>query len=165
MQIVHCSRRGSRDIEHFGSAHDEVELEVLKAAARQRLVEGQGVLDFDLDVVGESGPLEIVSSRMGHLWDALCRVPGWTTQIDITSSTLRPPLGERPRSPKRTPVQRAPLAHQPTERATPFEPEAQKAWPSITPAFVTPTPAFVSYPAPIFVSRNICRHGCSALCS
>jgi phage gp29-like protein len=32
---VHSSRRGSRDIEHFGSAHDEVELELLKAAARQ----------------------------------------------------------------------------------------------------------------------------------
>jgi phage gp29-like protein len=35
VQIVHSSRRGSRDIEHFGSAHDEVELELLKAAARQ----------------------------------------------------------------------------------------------------------------------------------
>ena len=73
MQIVHGSRRGSRDIEHFGSAHDDAELEVLKAAARQRLVEGQGVLDLDLDAVAGSGPLEIVSSRMGHLWDALCR--------------------------------------------------------------------------------------------
>jgi phage gp29-like protein len=35
VQIVHSSRRGSRDIEHFGSTHDEVELELLKAAARQ----------------------------------------------------------------------------------------------------------------------------------
>jgi hypothetical protein len=52
---------------------DDAELEVLKAAARQRLVEGQGVLDLDLDAVAGSGPLEIVSSRMGHLWDALCR--------------------------------------------------------------------------------------------
>jgi hypothetical protein len=73
VQIVHGSRRGSRDIEHFGSAHDDAELEVLKAAARQRLVEGQGVLDLDLDEAPGSGPLEIVSSRMGHLWDALCR--------------------------------------------------------------------------------------------
>jgi hypothetical protein len=73
VQIVHGSRRGSRDIEHFGSAHDDAELEVLKAAARQRLVEGQGVLDLDLGAVAGSGPLEIVSSRMGHLWDALCR--------------------------------------------------------------------------------------------
>jgi hypothetical protein len=37
MQIVHSSRRGSRDIKHIGSAHDDDELEVLKAVARQRL--------------------------------------------------------------------------------------------------------------------------------
>jgi len=73
VQIVYSSRRGSRDIEHVGSAHDEAELEVLKAAARQRLVEGQGVLELDLETAAGSGPLPIVSSRMGHLWDALCR--------------------------------------------------------------------------------------------
>jgi len=28
VQIVHSSRRGSRDIEHIGSAHDDAELEV-----------------------------------------------------------------------------------------------------------------------------------------
>jgi len=49
VQIVHSSRRGSRDIEHLGSAHDDVELELLKAAARQRLAAGQGVLDLSLD--------------------------------------------------------------------------------------------------------------------
>ena len=37
LQIVHFSRRGSRDIEHIGSAHDDAELELFKAAARQRL--------------------------------------------------------------------------------------------------------------------------------
>jgi hypothetical protein len=31
------SRRGSREIEHLGSAHDGAELEALKAAARQRM--------------------------------------------------------------------------------------------------------------------------------
>ena len=41
MQIVYSSRRGSRDIEHIGSAHDKAQLEVLKAAARQRLAAGQ----------------------------------------------------------------------------------------------------------------------------
>lgn len=45
----------------------------LKAAARQRLAAGQGELDLGLDAVAATGPLEIVSSRMGHLWDALCR--------------------------------------------------------------------------------------------
>jgi hypothetical protein len=72
VQIVYSSRRGARDIEHFGSAHDEAELEALKAAARQRLAEGQGVLELGLETAAGSGPLEIVSSRMGHLWDALC---------------------------------------------------------------------------------------------
>jgi hypothetical protein len=78
VQIVHGSRRGARTIEHVGSAHDELELEALKAAARQRLVGGQVQLDLGLDpaltaavAAGSSGPLEIASSRMGHLWDGL----------------------------------------------------------------------------------------------
>ncbi|SEE83405.1 hypothetical protein SAMN04488554_3109 [Ruania alba] len=37
VQIVHSNRKGSRDIEHIGSPHDDVELELLKAVARQRL--------------------------------------------------------------------------------------------------------------------------------
>ena len=71
VQIVHSSRRGSRDIEHIGSAHDEAQLELLKAAARQRLAAGQGELDLGLDTGAGGGPLPITSSRMGHLWDAL----------------------------------------------------------------------------------------------
>jgi hypothetical protein len=74
VQIVHSSHRGSRDIEHIGSAHDDAELELLKAVARQRLAAGQGELDLGLDDgPEEGGPLEIISSRMGHLWDALSR--------------------------------------------------------------------------------------------
>jgi hypothetical protein len=41
VQIVRSSRRGSRQIEHLGSAHDEAELEALKAAAEQRIAAGQ----------------------------------------------------------------------------------------------------------------------------
>jgi hypothetical protein len=37
VQVVHSSRRGARDIDHLGSAHEDAELEVLKAAARYRL--------------------------------------------------------------------------------------------------------------------------------
>ncbi len=73
VQIVWSYRRGSRKIEHIGSAHDDAELEALKAAARQRLAAGQAELDLGLDGQGPAGPLEIASSRMGHLWDALCR--------------------------------------------------------------------------------------------
>ena len=75
VQIVHSSRRGSRDIEHVGSAHDEAGVELLKAAARQRLAAGQDELDLGLagsaDQTMSGRPLPITSSRMGHLWDAL----------------------------------------------------------------------------------------------
>jgi hypothetical protein len=78
VQIVHSSRRGSRDIEHIGSAHDDAALEALKAVARQRLAVGQPELDFGLDFAAlqagsgaGGGPLAITSSRMEYLWDAL----------------------------------------------------------------------------------------------
>jgi hypothetical protein len=48
VQIVYSSRRGSRDIEHIGSARDDAELEVLKAVAWQRLAAGQAELDLGL---------------------------------------------------------------------------------------------------------------------
>jgi hypothetical protein len=73
VQIVWSYHRGSRDIEHFGSAHDEAGLELLKAAARQRLAAGQGELDLGLDVTAPGGPLPITGSRMGCLLDALAR--------------------------------------------------------------------------------------------
>lgn len=73
VQIVWSSRRGARNIEHIGSAHDDAELEALKAAARQRLAAGQLELDLGTAGPGPARPLEIVSSRMGHLLDALSR--------------------------------------------------------------------------------------------
>jgi hypothetical protein len=73
VQIVYSSRRGSRDIEHIGSAHDDAELELLKAVARQRLAAGQGELELGLGFGGRAGggPLPITSTRMGPLLDAL----------------------------------------------------------------------------------------------
>lgn len=76
VQIVHSSRRGSRDIEHLGSAHDETELAALKSAAAARLAAGQAELDLGLapDADGSADrPLEITGARMGHLWEALNR--------------------------------------------------------------------------------------------
>jgi hypothetical protein len=74
VQIVYSSRRGSREIEHIGSAHDDAELEILRAVARRRLAAGQGVLDLGPGFgSGGRGPLPITSSRMGHLLDALAR--------------------------------------------------------------------------------------------
>ena len=77
VQIVWSSRRGSRSIEHLGSARDEVQVEALKAAAAQRLSEGQQVLDLGLADTGSGGaPLEILSSQSRHLWEGLCRAYG-----------------------------------------------------------------------------------------
>ena len=71
VQIVYSWHRGSREIEHIGSAHDDAELELLKAAARQRLAAGQGELDLGLDTAAVGGPLPITASRMGCLAGAL----------------------------------------------------------------------------------------------
>jgi hypothetical protein len=75
VQIVHSSRRGSRDIEHIGSAHDDAELETLKAVAQQRIHAGQGELELGLAGPGPprrpGAALPITGSMMRHLWDAL----------------------------------------------------------------------------------------------
>jgi len=73
VQIVYSFHRGSRQIEHFGSAHDDAGVELLKAAARQRLAAGQGELDLGLQTGAPGGPLPVRSSRMGCLLDALER--------------------------------------------------------------------------------------------
>src|SRR5205814_6648891 len=74
VQIVYSCHRGAREIEHLGSAHDDVQVELLKAAARQRLAAGQGELDLGLQpTAGGGGPLPVTSSRMGHLLDALAQ--------------------------------------------------------------------------------------------
>lgn len=82
VQIVYSNRRGSRDIEHIGSAHTPADVELLKAVARERLAAGQWVLDLHVaapagssDVVAlPAGALPIRSSRMSHLGDALAGV-------------------------------------------------------------------------------------------
>ena len=71
VQIVHSNRRGSRDIEHIGSAHTPEDVEVLKAVARQRLNAGQDTLDFG-DGRPAGATLPILSTRSQQLWDALC---------------------------------------------------------------------------------------------
>jgi hypothetical protein len=49
VQIVYSKRRGARRMEHVASAHDERELEALKAAAAQRLADGQQELELGVD--------------------------------------------------------------------------------------------------------------------
>ncbi|WP_242532852.1 IS1634 family transposase [Nocardioides sp. S5] len=78
VQIVHSSTRGSRKIEHLGSAHNDHELDALKIAAARRLAGDQDELDLGIELPAEVAdttpePLPILSSRMGHLWEALSR--------------------------------------------------------------------------------------------
>jgi hypothetical protein len=70
VQIVHANRRGARDIEHIGSAYTAEDVEVLKAAARQRLHVDQDTLDFG-DGRPEGEALPITSTQSKQLWDAL----------------------------------------------------------------------------------------------
>jgi Transposase DDE domain len=86
VQVVWKSSRGSRDIEHLGSAHTDAEVELLKAVAAQRIAAGQDLLP--LDVAAAQGPLalEIVSSRMGRLLDAIAAVYG---QLGFDKATGR----------------------------------------------------------------------------
>ncbi len=46
VQIVWSFHRGSRKIEHIGSVHSPEEVEALKAAAAQRIAEGEDELDL-----------------------------------------------------------------------------------------------------------------------
>jgi hypothetical protein len=74
VQVVWKSRRGSREIEHLGSAHTAAEVEVLKAVAAQRIAAGQDQLPLDVAATQEPMALEITSSRMGRLLDAIAAV-------------------------------------------------------------------------------------------
>ena len=74
VQVVWKSSRGSRDIEHLGSAHTDAEVELLKAVAAQRIAAGQDQLPLDVAAHQEPAALEIVSSRMGRLLDAIAAV-------------------------------------------------------------------------------------------
>ena len=65
-------RKGSRQIEHLGSAHEDAELAALKTAAVKRLAAGQAELELGISGSTELGTLPILSSRMSHLWGALC---------------------------------------------------------------------------------------------
>ena len=75
LQIVHGSRRGARDIDHLGSAHETQAAEALEAVTRQRLAGGQGELDLGVDAcplaASVLGPLQIASTQMTPLWYAL----------------------------------------------------------------------------------------------
>jgi hypothetical protein len=72
VQIVHKRSRQVVGIEHIGSAHGDTELAVLMEVARQRLHEGQGVLD--LLPAGDTpagSSARVVGACSQLLWDVL----------------------------------------------------------------------------------------------
>jgi hypothetical protein len=74
VQIVWSNRRGSRNIKHLGSAHDDVGVAALKAAGAQRIAAGQDQHELGLAARVEAEPLPITSPRAQHLWTALASV-------------------------------------------------------------------------------------------
>ena len=73
VQIIWSKKRGRAEVEHIGSAHDDAELELLTAIARQRIHSGQDELELGLPAVDQSA-MEVVGTRMGRLLDALAAV-------------------------------------------------------------------------------------------
>jgi hypothetical protein len=63
VQIVYSSNGGRGISSTSAWRHDDAELELLKAAARQRLAAGQGELDLGLDAGAAGGPLTICASQ------------------------------------------------------------------------------------------------------
>jgi hypothetical protein len=53
VQVVWSSRRGSRQIEHLGSAHSDDEVAALKLVAAERIAAGQ--VELDLGLVAGAG--------------------------------------------------------------------------------------------------------------
>ncbi len=66
VQIVYSSHRGSRQIEHLGSAYDDAGVELLFGGRAAAACCGAGVLDLGLDAGAPGGPLPITSSQMGR---------------------------------------------------------------------------------------------------
>jgi hypothetical protein len=72
VQIVHKQGRRVTGIEHIGSAHDDAELAVLMEIARQRLHEGQQVLEFSAGTAGAGlASARVAGMRCQLLWDVL----------------------------------------------------------------------------------------------
>jgi hypothetical protein len=78
VQIVHSNRRGSRELEHIGSAHSPAEVEVLRAAARQRLHAHQDAFDVGDGRPGGASAADhlrpspsICGTRLGWAYDRL----------------------------------------------------------------------------------------------
>ena len=71
VQIVEKRHGVRRIVAHVGSAHDDVELAVLMASARDRIHAGQQALDLPSVETGTSGGAVVTGSASEVLWDVL----------------------------------------------------------------------------------------------
>lgn len=80
VQIVQSNKRGSRNIDHIGSAQSDAELAALKADAARRLQGDQLELGLDCDFTDtpavrgtgtEEQPWEVTAQRFGYLLGAI----------------------------------------------------------------------------------------------
>jgi hypothetical protein len=71
VQVIWSKKRGRVEMEHIGSAHSQAEVELLVAAAQQRIVAGQDTLPLEVPIKQQPTALEILDTRMGRLLDAL----------------------------------------------------------------------------------------------
>ncbi len=75
MQIASKTRGIRTIVEHLGSAHDDAQLAVLIAIARERISELAGKVPLDLDGLGAAPPVTaaptVVGSRSRVLWEVL----------------------------------------------------------------------------------------------
>jgi hypothetical protein len=110
VQIVYTNRRGSRDIQHIGSAHDEARLELLKAAARQRLRPARASWSWVSPALVVSAGGVVAGSMVGR-----CRLcpRGWRTcgmrsvRSSACSGSMRPARATRCPGPDDRAVQQA----------------------------------------------------------
>jgi hypothetical protein len=80
-QIVYSFRPGSREIEHLGSAHDDAEVELLKAAARQRLSAGQEELVLGLHLLILLPVLQAAETRSSTTSTGTTERPGLVLRL------------------------------------------------------------------------------------
>lgn len=76
VQVVFSEHRGSKKLEHVGSARDEEQLALLRVKAQQIIDGEQQPLDLGLDLTpvgtgSKQAPVPVTSERAGHLIDAI----------------------------------------------------------------------------------------------
>ena len=74
IQIIYKRGRIVTGLKHIGTAHNDVELEMLLALAHEKIHEGQLALDFEEALRGGNADLRLEKSYSALLWDTLSSV-------------------------------------------------------------------------------------------